>query len=185
MSFNLILLLNTEKMHAAALDAGAIPAITKAVLRLRRLGEECCTASSIVLFLNMAETVLERGQTVRGITESVEAGMLKVLAESVAFASCDCLRKKDKTHMGSLLKSFLTKHLVLDSVLDVIVSAMGEMSADTLAQLKKSPFAEGWGALRAATLERAVFKIMLENETREHGKVGTCDFVSRPCSPLL
>ncbi|KLO08506.1 hypothetical protein SCHPADRAFT_1000917 [Schizopora paradoxa] len=182
--FNLILLLNTRKMHAAALDAGAIPAITKAVLRLRRLGEECCTASSIVLFLNLAETVLERGQTVRGITEAVESGMLKVLAESVAFASCNCLRKKDKDHMASLLKSFLAKHLVLDSVLDVIVSAMAEMRAETLAQLKRSPFAEGWGALRAATLERAVFKIMLENETREQGRVGTCDFCWRSSPDL-
>ncbi|KLO08505.1 hypothetical protein SCHPADRAFT_607061 [Schizopora paradoxa] len=182
--FNLILLLNTDKMHAAALDAGAISAITKAVLRLRRLGEECCTASSIVLFLNVAETILERGQTVRGITEAVEAGMLKVLGESTAFASCDCLQKKDIQQMSLLLKSFFVKHLVLDSVLDVIVSAMAEMSAETLAQLKKSPFAEGWGALRAATLERAVFKIMLENETREQGKFGTCDFCWRSTPSL-
>lgn len=184
--FNMILLLSLErKVHFAALESGAIPAITKAALRLRKMREACCTASSEVLFLNTAETILERADTVRGITEAVEAGMLKVLAESVAFAKCTCLRKYDVGRMSSLLKSFLTRHLVLDSVLDVVVSEMAEMNAVTLIELKRSPFAEAWGTLRATALERAVLKIMLENEDREHGRVALCDFVSFPLFVFL
>ncbi len=175
--FNMILLLSSKAVHTAALENGAIPALTKAILRLRRLGEECCTASSIILFLKQAEFILGRGDAVRGISEAVEAGLLKVLAESSAFASCSCLRKGDVRSMASLLKSFLARHLVLDSVLDVIISAMSDMSAETLMRLKKSPFAEGWGALRAAALERAVFKRMLDNSNRARGRVAVCDCV--------
>ncbi len=66
---------------------------------------------------------------------------------------------------------------MLDSVPDVIVSAMADMSAETLMRLKRSPFAEGWGALRAAVLERAIFKIMVCNTARERDRIAVCDCV--------
>ncbi len=76
--FNMFLLLSSKVVHAAALENGAIPTLTKAVLRLRlrRLGGVFCTVSSIVIFLKQAELIPGRGDAVRGITEAIEAGFL-------------------------------------------------------------------------------------------------------------
>lgn len=110
----------------------------------------------------------------RWVIESIDAGILSILAESEAF---DGMNEEIIQDIGSVLHPFFTQHLVHYSVVRAAENAMYLMSSEKIEQLGSSRFADTWIVFRSLLVERKLFMSRLARKIPSPERTLHCESV--------